>query len=295
MNKFILNSIGVLLSTLMLFSCDDSGDILDDKNQDPVKIVQPNDHSPVVKIFNNVENASITIGDEISLKCTIESENQLDAIEWTIEYASDVKQTNYSYTKIAGVKLDAKSVDYRVEPLLLANTIVEDMAEGSYSIDIKVLDQEGNKTEFSYSLELKNKLNAFSYDGEIYKVETLKSSLRNVGTDMETCILQVCAEGSSVNSKFISKGSVVWFNLKAHDELGFPKIGSYTIPSDELNATVYLKKGMEDRVFKTLNCCNGSLRISRQSSNDKQFNVEFELFTEENEKIVGNCLQEIDL
>jgi hypothetical protein len=295
MKEIILNGIGVLLGMLLLVSCDDSNDIVEDKSPNPIDIVKKNDASPVVNIVNGEGDQSVIIGDAIELKCTIDANSQLDKINWTIEYVSEAEKAAYSFVKLAGVKLDAKSVDYSIEPLLLANPLTENMAEGSYLVRISVSDIEGNVTEISYSMELRGKQDSFNYDGEAFDIAEVKSSVRNVGTDKETCQLQLCAENSSVSPRFVSKGSVVWFNLKAHDELGYPEVGIYKLPSDEWNTTVYINNNIEGKVFKTLPCSRGYVKISKDNSNDQLYKLSFELFTEENEKIAGNCLREITL
>ncbi|BDD07774.1 hypothetical protein FUAX_02060 [Fulvitalea axinellae] len=294
----------LFLPLLVLASC--GSDVMENEEEDqgvkpPVEenVIKGEEGAPEFWLLEDFEGKVLKSDEVLALTGRILDNDTVKSVDWVVE--SQDRTDDYSYWLGSLRPVKEREKEYVDEPLvLLGEEETGRMMTGTYSVKVRALDNEGNGTSFGFTFYLDGETgetpaqDVFSFRGEEFPVAKLQYSVVKENTANEAGQLQVCAEGTSVNRTYLSKGSVVWFTLKGSEAEQGLKEGEYDIADQSVQAFVYLNKNVEGKESQSIECAKGNLKVSKNA--DGTYKVSFNLYAEDgSEPISGVACGELEV
>lgn len=263
------NTIAVLLLFLVVFiSCETNDEIKDDA-------------TPTLPLTNAVKDV-VQFNNNLYLEGVFSDTDTIAQVKWVI---TEINRTdNYTFTRVAAALFNDQELNFSNNPLELVSPQKDNMKLGFYAVEITVVDKKNESSSATFQFEVveatntSNTTNHFKVRGENYSVERVQYFLRNAGTQNESVQLQVCSNNTSVSSKYLSKGSVVWFNLdikQADFELLTEK--EFLLSNEKNTAFLYLNKNVEGKEELQFEAVTGNITIKKADTANENYIISFEI------------------
>lgn len=258
---------------------------------------KPNDVStkdPVIALSHEYKNGLVVVDKKLFLKGNITHHDTIKQVEWTI--TENERNDNYQYTKVAGIRVNKKSIDFSMSPLLLVDAKADDMMTGVYSAEIVVTGKDGNKSTVKFSFKVVNSADNISSDennffraaNESYSIEKIQYSVINRGTSNESVQLQLCSQNTSVSKTYLSKGSVVWFVLNINDsDFKQLKEKRFNLNSGDAIANIYLNKSVTGKDMTHIEATKGNITIKKVENRENTYSISFNLTNDDESNVTG--------